>query len=78
MSEDEHLVHINEGVRPHRRHRLAVRIEFGLKVHIHERPALAVADPRLVDPHCHVAALGKLIQDAAVRLRSAQRFVDRP
>src|SRR5438094_1317084 len=77
VPEDEYLVGIHEAVLPHFGQRLTVRVELRLKVEVGKGPALAVTDPRLLHSHRHVAALGELTQDPAVRLRPAQRFVDR-
>lgn len=77
VPEDEDLVHIHEAVLPHCDQRLAVRVELRLEVDVGIWPTLAVAYPRLLHPDCHIAGLGKLIQDPTVRLRPAQRLVDR-
>src|SRR5207244_5759154 len=65
-------------VDPHGRNGLAVPIEFGIEIPFSKRPARAVSDPGLIDAHGHVAAFGELMQDSAVRLRSTQRFIERP
>jgi len=60
---------------PGRAERLPVAVELGLESDLRVRPALAITDPRLVDPHGHPAVPGELGQDAAVGAGIAQRLV---
>src|SRR5439155_10875013 len=61
-----------------RAQRFAIPVELRGEVEIGRGTSFAVANAGLVDAHCDVPARGELTQDPAVRLRAAQRLVERP